>query len=69
MADFGDFSTDDAYDTEPPDPEQVARRIQELRARFDTLPSWDEVSIEVRIKAIEVARLLLEWLKREGALK
>jgi len=31
MSEFGDFDPDDAADTEPADPEQVARKLHRLR--------------------------------------
>jgi hypothetical protein len=50
---FGDFDPDDAYDREPPDPEQVAafrRRLARLRVPPDQL--------DQRVAA---------WLARQGA--
>ena len=34
MSDFGDFDDDDALDTAPADPEQVARKLQRIRAEY-----------------------------------
>jgi hypothetical protein len=54
MSDFGDFEDDDAFDTEPADPEQVARKLRALLDR-----GLDDVGVAV---------LLLAWLRRQGAL-
>lgn len=68
MSEFGDFDPDDAFDTEPADPEQVARKLHGYRQEDEPgLPDWDDLSnID---KAILVNRLsrLLAWLRRQGA--
>lgn len=65
---FGDSDPDDAYDTAPPDPVQVARRLHEYRqAVEDPFPvSWDMLTDEQRADAVEVMRRLLAWGRRQG---
>lgn len=65
---FGDFDDEDAFDLEPADPEQVARKIHELRLRenlenveWDRLDQWERAAI------ITVVVGLLAWLRRQGA--
>lgn len=65
---FGDFDLDDALDTAPADPEQVARKLQQLRRRegLDDL-DWDDVEPSERALIIAVVTALLAWLRRQGA--
>jgi hypothetical protein len=67
---FGDFDTDDALDTEPADPEQVARRLQLLwlREGFEIV-DWDALDDVERGRRITLAAVLLDWLRRQGALR
>jgi hypothetical protein len=68
VSDFGDFDPDDAYDTEPADPEQVARKLHTLRHGNDLEPdTWDELSDERRILLVLIAGRLLAWLRRQGS--
>ena len=68
MSDFGDYTEDDAFDTEPADPEQVAIKLQRLR-RDVGLESddWEELTDTQRAARIGVVVLLLAWLRRQGA--
>jgi hypothetical protein len=68
VSDFGDFDPDDAYDTEPADPEQVARKIQELRHAHNlSAERWDDLSPAGRANRVVIATLLLAWLRRQGS--
>lgn len=68
MSDFGDFDDDDAFDTAPADPEQVARKLQRIRAEYgqETI-RWEELDDAGRAVRIAVVTLLLAWLRRQGA--
>lgn len=68
MSDFGDFDDDDALDTEPADPEQVARRIHELRKRegFE-VQAWDDLTAHDKGALIQIVVVLLAWLRRQGS--
>jgi hypothetical protein len=62
---IGDYEPDDAYDpTAPPDPEQVARKLAEY-----TGEDWEHLTAGTRLRRLEAVRLLLEWLRRSGALR
>jgi len=63
-----DAGPDDSYDpTGRADPEQVARRLYELRReRWATLPRWEHLSGGERAAHVGVMLALLEWLRREG---
>jgi hypothetical protein len=65
---FGDATADDAFDTAPPDPVQVARRLHGYRqAVEDPAPwSWESLSDEQRAAAVEVMRRLLALGQRQG---
>ena len=56
MTDFGDFDPDDAFDREPPDPEQVAVKLAALYALHGPL------------EHLAVAVALVAWLRRQGAI-
>lgn len=68
MSDFGDFDDDDALDHEPADPEQVARRIHELRLRegFEIV-AWQDLPAADRGALIQIVVVVLAWLRRQGA--
>jgi hypothetical protein len=70
VSDFGDFDPDDALDTEPADPEQVARRLHALRRRdgFETI-DWDDLDDGERGALVQIVAALLGWLRRQGALR
>jgi hypothetical protein len=70
VSDFGDFDPDDALDTEPADPEQVARRLHAYRRdRGLEGRSFDELTLAQRAVVISIAAALLAWLRRQGALR
>ena len=65
---FGDFDLEDAWGTEPPDPEQVAMRLHHLRELVDELTGaaglarWDDLSEPERELAIALGGDLVDWL-------
>jgi hypothetical protein len=65
---FGDLDPDDVVDTEPADPEQVARRLHRLRRRegFE-IEEWDELDAGERGALVQIIAVLLAWLRRSGA--
>lgn len=65
---FGDFGDDDALDTEPADPEQVARKLHELRIEegFE-LADWDHLDPAERLALVGIAAAMLAWLHRQGS--
>ena len=67
MSDFGDFELDDAYDPAPADPEQVARRLHQLRRRdgFE-ISTWEELPPGDRAALVAIVATLLGWLRRQG---
>lgn len=68
MSTFGDFENDDAFDTAPADPEQVARKLQRLRLDAGlAMDDWDDLTDEQRHATLAVVVLLLAWLRRQGA--
>lgn len=70
MSDFGDFDPDDALDTEPADPEQVAIKLHRYQRDDDPgLPEWESLSFDEKRRAIEIMVRLLNWLRRQGAFR
>lgn len=74
MSTFGDFEVDDAWGIEPPDPEQVARKLHTLAAATAVLegrgvPKWEALDDDERQVAIALIVILLQWLQRQGALR
>jgi hypothetical protein len=67
---FGDHEPADSFDTAPADPEQVARKLHELRLR-DGLESarWDDLSKPHRARIVLVVTALLAWGRRGGFFK
>lgn len=66
---FGDFEEDDAFDREPPDAEQVARRIHRLRhERGRESVTWDDLTASERLVLLGIVEDLLAWLRRQGAI-
>ena len=66
--DWGDFDDDDALDTEPADPEQVARKLHALRAaRGFEVASWDRIGEPERSDLVAIVADLLAWLRRSGS--
>ena len=68
MTDFGDFEDDDAFDTEPADPEQVARKLHRIRREYgQEVFAWEDLDDGGRAVRVAVVTLLLAWLRRQGA--
>ena len=68
MSDFGDFDEDDALDTEPADPEQVARKLHGYLRKHGVEPvEWDQLAEEHRAVRVFVLTRLLAWLRRQGS--
>jgi hypothetical protein len=69
MADFGDFEPGDAVDTDPPDPEVLARRFYAIRHRLAPDPSrpaaFDDEPELVRILVLFVFAEIIGTLARE----
>lgn len=66
---FGDFDDDDAFDREPPDPEQVARKLLRYRMEIDGSADWDDLTDDQRQREIVAITRLLAWLRRQGAFR
>lgn len=70
MSDFDDYEPDDAYDTEPADPEQVARKLHALRRREGLeAVDWDDLDTSERLLLVTLIARLLSWLRRQGSLR
>ena len=70
MTDFGDYDNDDALDTAPADPEQVARKLHALRRQSDyETVEWDALSDGEKIVLIAIMAHVLAWLRRQGAMR
>ena len=64
---FGDFEDDDAFDVEPADPEQVARKLHGwLRDDGLELADWDVLDLAEQTLRIIIAARLLSWLRLQG---
>jgi hypothetical protein len=68
MTTFGDFDDLDALDHEPADPEQVARRLFQLRRRegFE-IGTWEDLNDGDRGSLVQIVTVLLAWLRRQGS--
>lgn len=70
MSDFGDFDNDDAFDTEPADPLQVAIKLHRLRKRLGwESDEWETFNDNERDELVGIARGLLDWLRRQGGIR
>jgi hypothetical protein len=72
MSNFGDFDDDDALDTEPADPVQVAIKLQDLRRRANLSRrvdrhDWDDLDDEDKAQLISIITALLTWMRRQGS--
>jgi hypothetical protein len=69
VSDFADFEDDDAFDTEPADPEQVARKLHRLRRDegLDDGLDWDQLNPIKQVLLILIVTRLLDWLRRQGS--
>ncbi len=64
---FGASTADDAYDTAPPDPEQVARLLHAIRRDRGLEPDdWDDQVEERRALLVAIMGRLLARGQREG---
>ncbi len=61
---IGDFEEADAYDTAPPDPEQVARKLAALEGG-----GWDDLPADEQTRRRQVIGDLLAWLRRQGGIR
>jgi len=64
---FGDFEPDDAFDHEPPDPDQVARRLHRWRQLVAELigaqlGDFDNLAPDERQRLLAVGDMIVEWL-------
>jgi hypothetical protein len=64
---FGDYVTEDAYDTAPPDPEQVAYRIHRIRRYLSQLAGNDigdffAMSEAEQSMAVQVGQDIVSWV-------
>ena len=64
---IGDYEAADAFDREPPDPEQVAYKLHRLREAIDllaggSLVSWDDLGTTEQATAFHQAHGLVDWL-------
>lgn len=69
---FGDFDVDDAYDTEPADPHQVARRLHLIRQRLERLvgrelDDYDDISADERGDLDFIAERIVDWVRTHDA--
>lgn len=68
MTDFGDWDGPDAFDREPPDPEQVTYKLHALRLAIDALvgnhdlPVWDELTPEAQNMANGIGRAIVDYI-------
>jgi type II secretory pathway component PulM len=68
-SEFGDFEEADAFDTDQPDPEQVAIKISRLRRDHGLdVDDWEELSETQRQVRIQIAERLIAWLRRQGGI-
>jgi hypothetical protein len=69
---FGDFEEADAYADEPADPEQVAIRMNELRAYLaemagEDLAAWDALTDEEKAIGIALGQSLIDVMTKDPA--
>ena len=70
MSDFGDFDPDDAFDTSPPDPLQVAILLHRFKREEDpSLPQWDDLNPVERALTIKAIAKLIALLVRQGGIR
>lgn len=65
--DFGDWDPSDAFDREPPAPEQVAYRIHEIRIALDELAgvdgiTWNDLSATQRDLALAIGQAVVDYV-------
>ena len=68
MSDFGDWEEDDAFATEPADPEQVAIILHRLRRDegLDDGFAWEELTPAQRAVLIIVMSRFIDLWRRQG---
>jgi len=65
---FGDWAVDDAFDVEPPAPEQVTYRLHDLRREIDLLaahaelPTFDELSAPEQQLALALGETIVAYI-------
>ena len=65
---FGDFEADDAFDREPPAPEQVTYRLHDLRREIDLLaahaelPTFDELTGPEQQLALALGETIVDYI-------
>lgn len=65
---FGDFEVDDAFDHEPPAPEQVAYKLHALRREIDVLaagaelPAFDDLEPEAQQLALGIGEVIVAFI-------
>lgn len=67
MTDFGDWDDSDAFDREPPAPEQVAYRIHEIRIALDELAGvdgvrWDDLTAVQQELAMAIGQAVVDYV-------
>ena len=68
MSTFGDYTADDAYDREPPAPEQVTYRLHALRLEVDALagaadlPTWDDLTAAEKELALALGATIVAYV-------
>jgi hypothetical protein len=68
MSDFGDFDPDDAFDNEPADPEQVARKLHRVRREHGLEGmTWADLSDERQALLVTISGRVLAWMRRQGS--
>lgn len=66
--DFGDWDDDDAFGTEPADPEQVTYKLHQLRLAIDDLvgshdlPLWDDLGPDAQEMAMAIGRAIVQYI-------
>lgn len=67
---FGDWDAEDAFDTEPPDDEQVTYKLHDLRLALDQLAgshellTWDELTENEQAMALGIGRMIVDYIVR-----
>lgn len=68
MTDFGDFDPDDAWGTEPPDPEQVTYKLHRVRVAIDELvgahdlPRYEDLTPDAQAMAQSIGAMIVQYI-------